>query len=228
MRLRLGLASTLLFFAGFACHKQANLKQILNNPHVWGKNFPSVLAELQGWSALGEVRINVLGDRTVGERKYEAKDTAQSLSERLLNEITENQSHEFANISRLFKSDAATGDSFVLPRENEPRSAALFDGQIAVALKEAPLSERPQMLAPNLTASVLTKELGEPQSVVHRIVRSKFESRSEVINVYSYSDQTVQFIESNYSASLPGTNERLIERAVLDVARVKSELDSKQ
>ena len=54
-------------------------------------------------------------------------------------------------------------------------------------------------LSKTLTASLLTKEIGDPDEVKRTVVRSDFEGRSRAVTEYSYEDGSVRFVNQNIS-----------------------------
>jgi hypothetical protein len=215
----------LIVGAGFLGHgmwrryeRPRRLKTILTNRTIWGPQFPAVLNLLPAWRALGEDEITLSGDRLVGDRQLASLEDARSLRLQLQGFLAKPRVSLQA-VDELYRSWTKIGIDV-------PRLQSLIAGQQLELLPDngklrlATRVPRMEPLSQRLTASLLTKEIGDPDEVKRSVVRSDFEGRSRALTVYSYEDGSVRFVTSSYAPLLEGTAERIIETAVLKVSQV--------
>jgi hypothetical protein len=219
------LAILVLVAAGYGGHsmwrhyqRPRRLKSILTNRTIWGPQFPAVLNSLPAWRALGEDEITLSGDRLLGDRLLGSLADARSLRSQLQGFLA-NPRVSLGAVDELYRSWTKTGIDI-------PRLETLIARQQLEVLPDngklrlAARVPRMEPLAQRLTASLLTKEIGEPDEVKRTVVRSDFEGRSRALTEYSYEDGSVRFVTSSYAPILEGTTERIIEAAVLKVSQV--------
>jgi hypothetical protein len=193
------------------------LAKVLTDQHVWGRDFPAVLANMEQWGELGPQRISVERNQVVTDRRYSGLPAAQDALNQFLRLLPPKRGKDVELVRRLFQTESKhliLAEQVNSPEQTEP---SLIEGNGGIRLGF--LSGK-ELLAPELTATVLVHELGKPTKVTRKIIRSEFEARSEVLTSFTYSKGAVEFIQSSYSPTLPKTGDHIVDRAVLDGSQV--------
>jgi len=205
------------------CGNQPDITKVLTNRRIWGRDFPVVLAQVENWNELGEKRVDLFRDHVVGERVYTKFDEAQGQATRL-RALFANGHPELEFPNELFlqwgKDASRTRALEGLVQQQIPQLAKVGNTS---RLVNSYFGQ--QLLAADLTLGVLKDQLGKPEKITREVVRSRFEGRSEVLTTYAYLGGSIQFADSTYSAPAPNGTERLIDRAILDTARIDNAVE---
>jgi hypothetical protein len=222
----LSLAGIVIYFFFFHV-AQAGLEQILTNKRIWGKAFPVIIAQADLWANMGDGKLTLDRHEAYEEGIFSEKGdvlTSQFRFEELVKSFSVDPSAHVSKLQRFFEKYSKDRS---LPG-NLTQAILVQLPQIKRSGEEMRITESNpdgELLASDLTPSVILKELGKPEKVTEKIIRPKFEGMSETQRVWSYAAESVQFIDSNYSAALPGSEERLIQKAILDSRKVAATLN---
>lgn len=188
-----------------------SLAQILSDHILFGKDFPAALAQLQGWTQIGERTVAVFPDQIVGSTPYRTREEAQpnaGLLGRASRELHPRLNPEITSL--LAGAIAKQPPAFLAQAILSPEDVTL-----RIAWADAAF----QFLAPDLSVATVRERLGPPEKISEEIVPTESDRRPVVLTVYSYAGGTIAFAESD-AAAKPG----LVDRVILDVPAVAAAL----
>jgi len=184
-----------------------DLATILTNKTVWGKDFGSVLANLQGWTEIGEQKIAVFPSRVEGTNRLpatEAQRKAQQ-STRSFGAQKIEPDPRFRDMLRNFL------------QARPPITAKTVKAPDGESNYVAWSQTRPtQLLAPGLMATTVREQFGAPDRSTRELIQTQDERRPIVLKKYHYANDSAIFAEQDFSPK-PGS----IDRVLLNVNTVK-------
>ena len=187
-------------------HPRSSLTTILTDRTLWGKDYPGVLAYLQGWNKIGEPTVAVFPTIVVGTTFYkdtdEVRKKGQELS-RVLQEVPPqlNRDFEFLLTEARLRPPPCQVKTFMLPETSAT--------QIQCAGPSL------QLVAPELGLAVIVQRFGKPEKVTREVTELQKGQRPVVLTLHHYADGAVIFVETDWDPR-PGT----VNRILLDVHAV--------
>jgi hypothetical protein len=191
--------------------EKPNLKQILAERSLWGKDFPTALGYLASLKEIGERKVAVYPRHFVVDTSHRRSEGARQDAARLEAALRKAQPKAKPGLEAIVKAAPGT-------EQPPPFKADVFladDGKSHVALT----NPQAQFLAPNLTVASVKERLGPPDQVTSEVVQTEKDERPAVLTHHFYAQRSVDFVESDI-APRPG----LVSRVVLDVPAVSAEL----
>ena len=187
------------------------LAQILSDHVLWGNDFPAALAQLQGWTQIGERTVAAFPDQIVGNTRYRTREEAQpnaGLLSRASRELHPRLNPEFT--SPLAGGLAKQPPVFLAQAILSPDDVTL-----RIAWADAAF----QFLTPDLPVATIRERLGPPEKISEEIVPTESDRRPVVLTVYYYAGGAIGFAESD-AAPKPG----FVDRVILNVPAVAAAL----
>jgi hypothetical protein len=209
MRLSIWFLTITALAAGVALRAQTrpDLATILRNQTVWGKDFGSVLANLQGWTEINEQKIAIFPSRVEGTKPL-ASTEARNLAQQFTKAFSEQKPEPDPRFRDMLR-------NFLLVRPAITANAVKTpDGESNHVAWTHP---RPtQLLAPGLMVATIKEQFGEPERSTRELIQTQDERRPIVLKKYHYANDAAIFAEADFSPR-PGS----IDRAILNVTKVK-------
>jgi hypothetical protein len=189
------------------------LSKVLNDPALWGPDFPAALAQLPSWLRAGETTVAVFPDKVAGETRFPKPEDATRAAEQL---------RQAAAAAAKPRSGLPGGLSQTLTGAREPLSkfrveapAFLEDGSFRVTWS-APSA---QLLKPGLTVATVRERLGAPAATRLLVLHAKGDERPVILTLSVYLGGAVIFAEADV-APRPG----FVDRVLLDVPALAAAL----
>lgn len=173
----------------------AKVRQILNDPTLWGPDFKDLLSAVKNVRESGESKIEVFPEEAVNATPFPDISSALKQASKL---------HALMNVN-----------SAVTPSAHPSKD----DGTGRVVLlsknESAPENKKSVYLAPGLTMETVRERNGSPESVTTRLIDSGDERRPLILKLYSYAGGAIVFAESDVTP-VRGA----VERVILDVNKI--------
>ena|SRR2546421_6251621 len=160
-------------------NQRRSVKEILADPQLWGKDFPTVLATIPSWKQV-EQRVVIFPARTLGDTPYRSSAEAERVRTILNGTMGQNDKLRASVVTWL---------------EDDSFRVAVSDGEM-------------QLLPGNLSLGTVIKHLGPPESRTEIVITSNSERRPIVLLLYGYAGGGVVYAEDNYSP-VPGMINRV-------------------
>jgi len=196
---------------GKAAEGQNDLRKILVDRELWGKDFPTALGYLQAWEQAGVRKVAVFPDQIISGTPYKDPAEAQREATKLTEAMAKPQPRPKPAMAPVVR-PAPQGQPVPLkaavirlPEDNSVRLAVTAPGA--------------QFIAPNLTVAKVREQLGAPQRTTQEVVQTEKDERPAVLTLRHYANGAVVFVESDM-APRPGQ----LSRVVLDVPAVAGEV----
>jgi hypothetical protein len=189
-----------------------DLARALSDSALWGKDFPTALAFVEGLGRAGERRVYVFPDRVVGATQHRTQDEARRAAARLTAAMRAGRRRArpaFEGLLRGVPTQAPAALRVEVVRL-EPDDEYFHVAWVAPTL---------QFLPRQLTVAAVRERLGPPERVVQELIQNETERRPVVLTLNFYAGGAVAFAESDW-APVPG----YVDRAVLDVPAVTAAL----
>jgi hypothetical protein len=188
------------------------IKKILNDPTIWGKDFPQLLKTLPLFAGGGEKTVLIFPESVVGGTPY--PNLPQSL-----------KAIEGANAANRMVNDTKQGEAF-------KRAMGARSGEVLTLFHANPFEEddsqrvtldRPgrEYLPPDKSIAAIRKSRGEPQKITKVRINGASEDRPEVLTYYEYAGGAVTFVMHNYRRY------GYVDRVILNLPAIQSALASK-
>jgi hypothetical protein len=193
--------------------KQAEeIKKILSDPTIWGKDFPQFLKTLPLFAGSGEKTVLIFPKSVVGGTPY--PNLPQSL-----------KAIERANAANRAVNDTRQGEAF-------KRAIGMRSGEVLTLFHANPFGEDDsqrvtlerlgsEFLLPDNSIAAIRKSQGEPQKITKVRINGESEDRPEVLTYYEYAGGAVTFVMHNYRRY------GYVDRVILNITAVQSALASK-
>ena len=159
--------------------QRRSVKEILADPQLWAKDFPTVLANISSWAQV-EQRIAIFPTRALGTTPYRTSAEAERVGAILRSSLRPNDQQK-ASVVPWFEDDSFR--------------VVVGDGEM-------------QLLPRNLSLETVKKRLGQPESVTPIAITGNTERRPVVLLLYSYAGGAVVYAEDTYSP-VPGMVNRV-------------------
>jgi hypothetical protein len=193
--------------------KQAEeIKKILNDPTLWGKDFQQLLKFLPLLAGSGEKTVLVFPRAVVGGTPFPNLPRSTRAIER-------------ASAANKIVNDTKLGEEF-------KRSVGARNDQLLTLFHANPFPEDDsqrvtleragaEYLLPDNSIAAIRKSQGEPQKVTSVRINSENEDRPEMLIYYEYAGGAVTFVMHNYKRY------GYVNRVILDIPAIQSALASK-
>jgi hypothetical protein len=174
------ICGMLLVCALNVCAQSVSLETILKNSGLWGNDFSPALANLSGWSQIGERGVAFYPDRVAGTVPYKTREEAQEKAKDLAAAVQPGRFHV---------------ENFL----------SIDDDAWRISLTAPGL----QLLAAQLSSAQVEKLIGPPESVRVQLIQGETDRRPVDLTLRSYAGGKVIFIETDI-APRPGFVDRVI------------------
>ncbi|MFN2576184.1 MAG: hypothetical protein ABR607_00675 [Pyrinomonadaceae bacterium] len=194
-----------------AIRKRANVQQraledILTDPALWGKGFPSALATLPAFARAGEKQVIIFHDRMLGGTKFRDREEADQQARRLSDAL------KSMNASpRSAKLKAYLGQRDVRLR---PEVVLLADDR---SYRVAAMGQ--ELLPARLMISDVRKRLGKEERITTELLDDGTERRPVILTLHHYAGGAIIFAESDWSPIVGS-----VDRVFLDASRISTSL----
>jgi hypothetical protein len=180
-------------------NNDAKMRQILNDPVIWGPDFKDLLSAVKDVRESGETKIEVFPEEAVNATPYANLVAALKEASKL---------HGLMSV-----------DSGVTPSAHPSKDDGT--GRVVLISKNeaAPEKKKTVYLAPGLTMETVRERNGSPESVTTRLIDSGDERRPLILKLYSYAGGAIVFAESDVTP-VRGA----VERVILDVNKISGVL----
>lgn len=182
---------------------QPTVVQMLEDPTIWGKDYPAALAYLSSWKSIEEQSVALFADEVVGATVYDSRDRAEQSASQLSKAMQEPQPPP----NREF--ETFIGDAGKTP---PPFQAAPIPFPEDDSIRVAWTGESLQFLAPGLRLAEIEARYGPPEKVERQAIQGEGERRPIILITYQYADGAILFAETDI-APIPG----LVNRVLFDV-----------
>jgi len=171
------------------------VQQVLANPNIWGKDLPTVLANVSAMRKIGETQVAVFHNsvRSTTGTKLEQTNAHIAAFQKALNSISPAEKAEYhfaldckntASKPMCASRVAATSEHISKIEEND-------------VVQLAATSSKLEFLKPDLTIDAVQAELGKPEQVTEQVIQTKYERRPIILKKYQYASGAVVFATSN-------------------------------
>ena len=181
------------------------LAKVLNDPALWGKDFPAALALLPSWRKAGEAAVAVFPDRMAGETRHRTAAEAARAADRFKQAETAPPKPRGGLPGGL--TDRLTRGRAQASAFRTEAAAFVEDDSFRVSWG----GPGAQLLAPGLTVATVRGRLGEPVEKKLVVLQTEGERRPVVLTLYVYLGGAMSFAESDHGP--PG----LVNRVLLDL-----------
>jgi hypothetical protein len=185
-------------FIGSACHGQSSspltIQQVLANPHIWGKDLPTALADVSAMRKTGETHVAIFSNKvesTSGKKPAEADIHMADL----LRALTSVSAFETSEYHRVL--DCNHGPKAVCASPVSTRFQRIEKVDNNDKVEVAAISTRLQFLKPETSIATIKSELGTPEQVTQEVIQTKYERRPTILTKYKYASGAVVFATSN-------------------------------
>ena len=187
--------------------QKRTVSQIISDGALWGPDFPSLIAYLDGLQSANQREVLVFADRAVLATPFQTEAEAQQVAATLNRSMSELRAKPTALFDRM-RTRAAVKElkADIVPQFAEDRSVRVAIGSVA-------------LLPPALTVSKVREQIGAPDRTTRQLIEGPGESRPLVLTVYTYAGGSIAFAEADIAAR-PG----LVNRVRLDVPAVTAAL----
>lgn len=187
-------------------YQQRSMEKIMTDPEIWGKDFHTLVANLEAFSRAGDAKISIFPEEVVLPTQYKSRDEAQSAAKRVDQSVKDLKANPTPLYRKYAGQSAADLKARVVPYFAEDESIRVAVGPL-------------QLLRPGLTVATVRKQLGAPQKVETLLVQTEGEQRPLILTLYVYAGGSLVFAEADI-APRPG----LVNRVIIDVAALTSAL----
>jgi hypothetical protein len=195
------------------------LEQILSNQSVWGKDFPTALADVTAWRAVGEHKVVILENsvQEIAPKVNWGEAEIQSREDKFESVMRSTWKDTHEDLRALTKCDRP-GTRLECIEDAQIRTQSVQAVRRGNAIQFATSSKHLEFLSPEATAEIVKKEFGQPERVTTEVIRSDYERRPLILTKYEYVSGKVAFVTSNMSPN------RRIERVYLDADAVSTSI----
>lgn len=188
------------------------IRKILNDPTLWGKDFQQFLKLLPLLARSGEKTVLIFPRAVVGGTPFANQPQSKTAIER-------------ANTTNKVLNDTKQGKEFkrAIGARGGDKLTLFYARPFPEDDSQRVTLERPSVeyLLPNTSIAAIKKSRGEPQRVTKVRINSAEEGRPEVLTYYEYADGAVTFVMHNFRRY------GYVDRVVLNVPAVESALAAK-
>ncbi len=193
-----------------------NLAQILTDKKLWGKDFPKALVTVPQWERAGETHIVIMHSQVVSQADTDKKKLAP-MAQGINAAPRGNQPVPRPAFEAMLRGVASAGQ----PALKAAVVERFRDDQRPRMVATAPEA---QFLAPDLDVGIVIGQLGPPAKTVTRVIPTEGDRRPITLTEYSYADGSAVFATSDLDPQPEDPKKKRINRAILSVPKVATEV----
>lgn len=199
--------------------KPNQITSIARNEGIWSPQAESLLSNLSGWTEIGEQSVTMFSNELLGDTTYptlaEAMRRKIKFDELVSKSVARPRWIAFL-LRNVFRSRFQAPNALVGAQD---LSVLAIDDGFQLVTKTPAL----ELLAPRLTIKVLRRRIGEPDKTAS-VNSVSDEGPLSSYTVYSYANETYQFIELTNAPPVDDDGTRLIDRVVVRVSQLRRAL----
>jgi len=184
-----------------------SVEEILADPVLWGKDFPTAIAAMPAFNQAGEQQVAVFPNRIVGRTKERERVQAESRVSRLDQSIktTQNLTPRSTRLATVLKQARVPlkAEVILLPDDRTFRLAAT--------------GASPQFIAPGLKIADVRKRLGKEERVATEVLDDGTERRPVILTLHYYAGGSIIFAESDVNPNIGA-----VDRVFLNAATIST------
>ena len=169
-----------------------SVEDILSDPVLWGKDFPTAIAALPAFNQAGEQQVAVFPNRIVGRTRERERARAESRVSRLDQSIKTTQ----------ILTPRSTKLASVLRQSRVPLKAEVIQLPDDRTFRLAATGGAPQFIAPGLKITDVRKRLGKEEQVKTEVLDDGTERRPVILTLHYYAGGAVIFAESDVNPNI--------------------------